>query len=258
MTPCSHDRESSACWLVLLLCLAGAGARAELVYANTNQFFPPATFLFTNAYSVTVPDGQGGSVVVPAGQVGDSIQLTQPGEFERFRFSYTAFRGPQGTLAGATLVLRFYENNGPAVAVPGEGMVRLPGDLLYQSNPFAVEEGLRVVTLTDLPGLWLPQDMTWSVEFVNLNLATSTFSMVAYGPPQVGTNPSYYLTLEPGNQWVVNPPVFHPTETSVLVPGNFPASLEVTPIPEPGVTTLAGLGTAAFLVHSRRRFRRRV
>lgn len=246
-----------ALWLALLLGLA-ATARGELVYANTNQFFPPAAYLFTNAYSVTMPDGQGGTMVVPAGQVGDSIQLVQPGEFERFRFNYQAFRGQQGTLAGATLVLRFYENNGPAVAVPGVGTVRLPGDLLYQSNPFAVEEGLRVVTLTDVPGLWLPQDLTWSVEFVNLDLAVNSFSMIAYSPPQVGANPPYHLTLEAGNQWVINPPVFHPNDASVLVPGNFPATLEVTPIPEPGVTALAGLGAAAFLVHSRRSFRRRV
>lgn len=246
-----------ALWLALLFGLVAA-ARGELVYANTNQFFPPAAYLFTNAYTVTISDGHGGTMVVPAGQVGDSIQLTQPGDFERFRFNYQAFRGQHGTLAGANLVLRFYENNGPAVEVPGMGTVRLPGDLLYQSNPFAVEEGLRVVTLTDVPGLWLPQDITWSVEFVNLDLAVNSFSLIAYSPPQVGANPPYHLTLEAGNQWVINPPAFFPNDPSVLVPGNFPATLEVRPIPEPGVASLAGLAAAAFLVHSRRLLRRRV
>ncbi|MFN0067311.1 MAG: hypothetical protein ACKVYV_06710 [Limisphaerales bacterium] len=243
--------------LTALLAAGFAGsARGELVYANTNQFrSPPASYVATNAYSVLVPDGQGGQTSVPAGQFGDSIQLTTPGEFNRFRFSYLSGLGANGTLDGATMVLRFYANDGPLVNAGSFGSVNLPGTLLYQSDPFAIDEGSIVVTLSGVPSLMLPQSLTWAVEYRNVDLANVSLGLPAYDPPSIGGNPGYYLLLDGNQDWVLYPPAI---KNGATIPGNFPAEMDFIPIPEPGVATLAGMAAAAFLLHSRRsRTRRR-
>jgi hypothetical protein len=243
--------------LAALLAAGLAGpARAELVYANTNQFRqPPASYVATNAYTVLVPDGQGGQRSVAAGQFGDSIQLTRPGEFNRFRFSYLSGLGANGTLADTSMVLRFYANDGPVVNAGSFGAVNLPGTLIYESDPFALEEGSIVVTLSGVPNLILPQSLTWAVEYRNVDLANVSLGLVSYDPPSVGSNPGYYLALDGNRDWILYPPAIKDGST---IPGNFPAEFDFVPIPEPGVATLAGLGAAAYLLHSRRsRTRRR-
>lgn len=241
----------------LLAAGLACSARAELVYANTNQFLGfPASYQATNSYTVLVPDGNGGEIPVPAGQLADSVQLTREGELNRFRFGYVSGLGSGGSLAGATMVLRFYANDGPLVDAGSFGSVNLPGTLIYESDPFAIEEGSTVVTLQDVvPTLVLPQSLTWAVEYRNVDLANVQLGFPVFDPPTVGSNPGYYLALDGNQDWVLYPPAI---QGGFTIPGNFPADLDFVPIPEPGVATLAGLGVAAFLLHSRRsRTRRR-
>lgn len=244
-------------WILGLLGTGVTSARAELVYANTNQFLQlPATYRVTNAYTVTVPDGQGGTSVIPAGQIGDSIRLTRAGDFAQFRFSYLTGLAQGATLAGTSLVLRFYANDGPQVNAGPFGPVNLPGTLLYESDSFALEEGVTTVTLNNVPGLFLPQDITWAVEYRNVDPADVVLSFPAYDPPSLGSNPAYYLALDAAREWVLYPPADltnpNPPGQVVAVPGNFPADLDFVPIPEPGAAALAALGTAAFLLRPRR------
>ena len=99
-------------------------------------------------------------------EIGDEFTLDGSQRvINEIQFEYFAALNPfESTQKG---VLRFYANNGPAVA---DGGAKKPGDLLFESDAFSLRAGYNMVTVSDLR-VRVPEDVTsvtWAVEFTGV------------------------------------------------------------------------------------------
>ena len=110
--------------------------------------------------------GAKGKIQFVSDEIGDEFTLDGSQRvINEIQFEYFAALNPfESTQKG---VLRFYANNGPAVA---DGGAKKPGDLLFESDAFSLRAGYNMVTVSDLR-VRVPEDVTsvtWAVEFTGV------------------------------------------------------------------------------------------
>ena len=110
--------------------------------------------------------GAKGKIQFVSDEIGDEFTLDDSQRvINEIQFEYFAALNPfESTQKG---VLRFYANNGPAVA---DGGAKKPGDLLFESDAFSLRAGYNMVTVSDLR-VRVPEDVTsvtWAVEFTGV------------------------------------------------------------------------------------------
>jgi hypothetical protein len=189
-------------------------ARGEIVYDNSNT--PLGT------YFATVPDIQ---------EFGDEVSLEGNARlFESFRFEYYG----AGLSGNERARIKFYANDGPLFDATAS-LSAEPMTLLYQSDVFNIENGLNTVTLTEVVGLTLPDNFTWSLAVVGLDLF-EVFGLSLYGPETAGDSFDDFWRFNSVDGWTLN-----------LLPGGVAADFgaTITAVPEPSVLSLFGLGVAA-------------
>ncbi|MED5381855.1 MAG: immunoglobulin-like domain-containing protein [Verrucomicrobiota bacterium] len=112
------------------------------------------------------PRGVKGDIQIASGEIGDAFTLDDSRRMiNQIQFEYYAALNPFES--GQKGVLRFYANNGTAT---GEGGVRKPGDLLFESDLFPLRAGYNMVTVSDLR-VRVPEEVTsvtWSLGHTGL------------------------------------------------------------------------------------------
>ena len=171
------------------------------------------------------------------GEVGDQINIQGGGWYaQTFRFEYFA----SGLSGGETAKLRFWANNGSPTGAPG---VQAPGELLYESPAFTLSNGNIPVTVTDLAqyNIALPSSFTWTVVTAGVT-GGEVFGLKLYGESSSNIGSSFDDIWRLGiSGWET---VVVPNSTS-----DFGALLVA--VPEPGVTSLLGIGALALLFRRR-------
>jgi hypothetical protein len=91
--------------------------------------------------------------------------------------------------AGATVVFRFYLNNGP-FPPPPDPRIRPPGDLLYQSAAIPIRAGVQPIRIEDVLIPVPPRvSATWTVQFSGTGTqAGERAGLQVYHPPVVGSS----------------------------------------------------------------------
>ncbi len=129
------------------------------------------------------PRGVKGDIQIASGEIGDAFTLDDSRRMiNQIQFEYYAALNPfESTQKG---VLRFYANNG---AVTGEGGVRKPGDLLFESDLFPLRAGYNMVTVSDLR-VRVPEEVTsvtWSLGYTGLS-NIGKVGLLRHDPPAKG------------------------------------------------------------------------
>ena len=110
--------------------------------------------------------GAKGKIQFVSDEIGDEFTLDGSQRvINEIQFEYFAALNPFESIQKG--VLRFYANNGPAVA---NGGAKKPGDLLFESDAFSLRAGYNMVTVSDLR-VRVPEDVTsvtWAVEFTGV------------------------------------------------------------------------------------------
>lgn len=129
-------------------------------------------------------------------------------------FSFELFA--DSVVAGSTGVLRFYKNDGPEVdGTPA------PGEMIFESGSFTLEEGINTLTLEGL-SVSVPDQFTWTVD-IN-QPGESEAGLTLYDPPVIGGSfDDFWARTEDGEWDIFRFPGGEP-------PGNFAA--QVTAIAE--------------------------
>ena len=141
------------CSVLSLFFLAGLWARSEVVYDNTAPQRDSTDRLLHWEFS---------------NEIGDEIVLGGKGRVVTgFVFDYISLFTNN---LNATAKVRFYANDGPDVD-PGERVIRAPGSLLWESDPFGLlpNSGVSIRVALEVPSITVPTDLTWSVKFSNVD-----------------------------------------------------------------------------------------
>jgi hypothetical protein len=197
-------------------------AQTEIVYNNTST-------------PLTGPSNEN-LVINSIFEIGDNVTLDgQNRLLSRFEFEYSALLTPAADKIG---VARIYANDGVGGA---------PLTLLYESDPFLLDNGLKSVSIDGISGVTLPDSITWSFGASPLGAGEAS-GLLLYNPPTVGSSDSAYWE-KTAVGWV-SKVLDVPGQT---VPANF--SARITAVPEPTTIQLAILGGLAVL--GLRSYRRR-
>ena len=182
-------------------------------------------------------------------EVGDEIVLAAGARYmTNFSFEYWGVNTSGGNFGGSVQArVRFYQNDGS----PFNGYAT-PGTSFYDSGWFSVSATSRSLLVFQpgadgIPtgGLFLPSsDFTWSVQFQGLG-PTDQAGVDLYSPPTVGQDYPDYWQYD-GTSWAL-------MTNSVAVDFGAQFDASITPVPEPTVIGLLGLGAAAVLTLARRR-----
>ncbi len=170
-------------------------------------------------------------------EFGDQISIGGGWTADSFRFEYFA-SGLQGDETG---FVRFYANNG--IPVTGTDS-QVPGELLYQSPMFFLQNGNVPVSIENLPGIQLPDSFTWTVSVTGVTDG-EVFGLTMYDPPTTGSSLNDIWQRGGPDGWEL-------MQLPGLPPGknaNFGAVL--TAVPEPGAAALFALGGVALLIRRR-------
>jgi uncharacterized protein (TIGR03382 family) len=214
------------------------------------------TALSTHAQSFIAYDNstsfQGSQTSRGSIEIGDEINLsgtTGSATVTQFEFEYF-FNGVNGGAGGnANGVVRFYAKDFTGTLQPG-GDAK-PGTLLFESAPFALENGFNHGTIPNL-SVTTPDKFIWTVQFSGLTGNVTTGEnpgLLFYNGVGQGDGPGQsrddHWERDPGNlvDWVL-------VDNAGLV-DNFGA--RVTATPEPTTIALALGGAAALAIAARRR-----
>lgn len=198
------------------------------------------------------------------GEVGDQVILNTAGiplfggmaKMESFKFNVAA----KGYTANPTInaQVRFYANDGGFV-----GLAQMPGTKLWESTVFPItiqDSGggpvgpgdttyYSVEFTSDVMGLLVPGNFTWTVQFSNLGAGEAGLQL--YGPPSVGNGyTDYWLNVSP----VPNVPVWTLWGPTNPNDPDYSFGAMITAVPEPGsMLTMACIVGVGGLVAWRRR-----
>ena len=168
--------------------------------------------------------GAKGKIQFVSDEIGDEFTLDGSQRvINEIQFEYFAALNPfESTQKG---VLRFYANNGPAVA---DGGAKKPGDLLFESDAFSLRAGYNMVTVSDL-GVRVPEDVTsvtWAVEFTGVT-NIGKVGLLQHDEPAKGTSANTFW-LNTGTKAAPNWQLQKPSDGH----GNFSARIAArTPPP---------------------------
>lgn len=167
-------------------------------------------------------------------EVGDEIYLTTGATtLTDFAFEYNYTAGGDG----ATGVLRLWNKVGD-----------VPGTLLFQSQPFALQSGLHSAAVNGL-SLDVPGTLIWTVDFDGIG-AGEEAGLLFYNGVGVGSGPGQSLDDYWENQGTAAIPNWVLVDTPTLI-DNFGA--RVTVVPEPTTVGLLIGGAAVLGLAARRR-----
>lgn len=156
-----------------------------------------------------------GRMVASTNELGDEVVLAGTA-LERWITGFCAFYYlGAGITAGETAIVRFYDNTGDNQA---------PNRLLFESDPVPLLPGTNEIVLA--PGVAVPGDFTWSVQFsgpAGANQAGLPF----FNPPTLGASASS-LWMRTASAWVKQ-------NVDGGIPGNFYARITAGPLPGPPI-----------------------
>jgi hypothetical protein len=235
------NRPALSGWLFLSLLGGATGARADVIYQNTD-YSTVKDYVFSHEY---------GDEITFAGTLRDINRIT-------FQYYANVLNS-----VGATATIQFYAKDG-ILADPTKPSTQMPKSLLWQSPAFPLINGLVNNSIDLTSPVLMPDTVVWTIRVNGINYgANDGVGLVLADPPTIGG-------LLPG--------VFHPVvgsyndfwikqndarddswalENFGFGPGDPQANfyMVVEAIPEPGVVALGIVGTAAALALARKRRR---
>lgn len=168
-------------------------------------------------------------------EFGDQVTLQGLNRsLSRFQFEYSASLTPSANKIG---VVRMYANDGPAGA---------PGTLIWETDPFTLENGQGSVSFDGVTGVTLPNTLTWSLVASGLS-GGERFGVQLYDPPTVGSSGNEFWQKNAFGGW--SSQVLNNANGSTIA--NF--SARITAVPEPTTIAFAVVGGLALLGVSRRK-----
>ena len=191
----------------LTLCISGFAQGPEIVYNNT-------TTSLGQQYTSDL-------------EFGDQVTLDGANRLlSQFQFEYFASLTPAASKQG---LLRIYQNNGTGGA---------PNTLVFESNPFTLNNSFNQVIITGITGVTLPSTFTWTVAFAGLT-GSEAGGLLLYNPPSFGSSADDFWQKNAFGVWGLQ-----------RLPGsgstaNFGA--KITAVPEPGTVQIAMLGGFCYL-----------
>ena len=137
------------------------------------------------------PRGEKGSILLTKEELGDEIQFKAVKgllkSISQFQFEYIAALNTFES--GQSGVLSIYAND--TSAENGDNPKK-PGELLFQSDSFALEQGYSMVTVAGLDVMIPPgtRSVTWSVDFSGLT-AIGSAGLMTHDVPEVGSSSTH-------------------------------------------------------------------
>jgi hypothetical protein len=133
--------------------------------------------------------GARGSVLFIKEEIGDEVRIKTINELSKYisQIQFEYFASLNSFESGQNGILRIYTNDPIA---EGEGSSETPGQLIFESDSFALKPGYQMVTLAGLEVMISPktESITWSVNFSGLSAIGSAGLMINDAPNVGGSS----------------------------------------------------------------------
>ena len=170
--------------------------------------------------------GARGSVFFTKGEIGDEVRIKTINGLSKYisQIQFEYFASLNTFESGQNGILKIYTNDPIA---DGEGSSEAPGQLIFESDSFALKPGYQMVTLAELEVMISPitESITWSVNFSGLS-AIGSAGLMINDTPNVGGS-SEHCWVNKGT--IENPSWILKEEASKTF--NFSARISVKDVP---------------------------